>query len=240
MRYRLVMIWYILLIVLMLEMAVYGLSFYVSESYRKTARERFNAAACEWREADKNLPYADIINRLARQSGVSAQLVAAVIQAESSFQPRALSRNGAYGLMQVTPDTWRHVNRELNVCNGKHAGECTPECYYTPELNIRIGTVYLAKMIQRYKGDVTLALAAYNAGPGMVDHYGGIPPYDETQAYLERIIGYWYKGESVYSLAVTRWQKIKLILGWWIVVTVSLETGVGWLLFRRHRSWRWR
>ncbi len=238
------MIWYILLIVLALEIAAYGLSCLVSERYHKTVLERFNAGASEWREADKNLPYSDIINSSARQSGLSGQLVAAVIQAESSFQPQALSRNGAYGLMQIIPDTWRYVNREINVCNGRHAGECTTECFYNPELNIRIGTAYLAKLVKRYNGDIARALAAYNAGPGVVDKYAGIPPYGETQEYLERIIGYWYKNEklglSVYSLAAERWGKIGKVLGWWVILTVLLETWVGWLLFRRHRSWRWR
>ena len=118
--------------------------------------------------------YDDLIRQYAGQHGVSADLVRAVIQAESGFNPRALSPKGAMGLMQLMPAT----ARDLGVSDPFHPGE-----------NIRGGVRYLARLLERFKQDVELALAAYNAGPARVDQYDGVPPFRETRDYVRKITG---------------------------------------------------
>ncbi len=101
-------------------------------------------------------------------------LVNAVIETESSYNPRALSPRGAMGLMQLMPAT----ARELNV-----------EDPFEPEQNIRGGVELLRRLLDRYNGDYRMALAAYNAGEGAVERSGGVPDYPETQEYVRRVIG---------------------------------------------------
>ena len=115
--------------------------------------------------------------RLARSSGLAAgvdpALVAAVAQTESGFDPRATSRTGAAGLMQLMPAT------------ASSLGVADP---YDPVQNVRGGAVYLHALLERFHASVPLAIAAYNAGPGAVERYGGIPPFAETQAYVDRVM----------------------------------------------------
>ncbi|MFL1454833.1 lytic transglycosylase domain-containing protein [Marinobacter sp. GN3S48] len=117
-------------------------------------------------------PYRDEIQAAARQFQIDPALVRAVIHAESAFNAGAVSPKGAQGLMQLMPAT----ARELAVSNAMNAAE-----------NIRGGVNYLAQMLKRFGGDTKLATAAYNAGPGAVGRHGGIPPYAETRAYVERV-----------------------------------------------------
>ncbi len=140
---------------------------------------RFHCFACDpdssvdWRKTPLFLnPYEREIAVAAREFGVDPALVRAVIHAESAFNETAISPAGAQGLMQLMPAT----ARELGVTNAMLATE-----------NIRGGVHYLAKMLRRFKGDITLATAAYNAGPGAVGRHGGIPPYAETKAYVNRV-----------------------------------------------------
>ncbi|HET7875229.1 MAG TPA: transglycosylase SLT domain-containing protein [Methylomirabilota bacterium] len=114
------------------------------------------------------------IREIAGRYGVEQSLVEAVIRAESAFNPHAVSRRGARGLMQLMPQT-AYV---LGVRDS-----------FNPRQNIEGGVRHLRYLIDRYPGNLALALAAYNAGEGAVDAYGGIPPYPETQQYVEKILG---------------------------------------------------
>ncbi len=116
--------------------------------------------------------YATEIRAAALQHGVDEAIVRAIIHAESSFNPNALSRVGAQGLMQLMPAT----ARRFGVSNAFDASQ-----------NIRGGVQYLAWLLKRYNGDLTLAAAGYNAGEGAVDKYKGVPPYSETRLYVQRV-----------------------------------------------------
>jgi soluble lytic murein transglycosylase-like protein len=118
--------------------------------------------------------YDTLIQQAAERHGVSADLVRAVIQAESGFNRYAVSPKGAMGLMQLMPAT----ARELGVSDPFH-----------PADNIRGGVTYLAQLLDRFDQNVELALAAYNAGPGSVERYGSVPPYRETRNYVKKITG---------------------------------------------------
>ncbi|HKC49866.1 MAG TPA: lytic transglycosylase domain-containing protein [Myxococcota bacterium] len=113
------------------------------------------------------------IRRASRQHGVSAALVKAVIAAESGFDPLAESRRGARGLMQLMPAT---------------ADQLGVDDAYDPWQNIDGGTRYLCEMIDRFPGELELALAAYNAGPETVRQFQGVPPYAETRGYVKRVL----------------------------------------------------
>lgn len=244
MRHRSLSLWYVLLVIFVVEFAAYGLTGLMTNGYRKLMWERFNVGVQEYHDANSGLPYAEMINRYARAEGISGQVVAVVIKAESSFRPRALSSAGAYGLMQIMPSTWRQINNEIKVCVGRHTGECNSDCFFDPELNIRVGTAYLSRLYKANHGDMVLALASYNAGPGEVSRYGGVPPYKETNHYIDRIITYWYteqhKALPPYGLKAEYWQEVHTTLGWLCAITGGLIGVMIWRLLKRYHSWRWR
>ena len=125
----------------------------------------------------------DIFEEASATYGVSVDLIKAVAKAESNFNPDAVSRAGAQGVMQLMPGT----ARALGVTDSFDARQ-----------NIMGGTKYLKQNLERFHGDVSLALAAYNAGPGSVEKYGGVPPYAETQNYVKKVCSY-MEGAPLYA-----------------------------------------
>jgi soluble lytic murein transglycosylase-like protein len=114
-----------------------------------------------------------LVREVSSEHGIDPRLADAVVQVESGYDPRAVSRRGALGLMQLMPET----ARRLDVSNP-----------FDPEQNVRGGMREFARLVNRYSGRLPLALAAYNAGEGAVTRYRGIPPYAETRTYVTRIM----------------------------------------------------
>lgn len=121
----------------------------------------------------KSASFSDIIKKASQTYGVDEKVIRAVIKNESSFNPQAVSHCGAQGLMQLMPST----AKSLGVNNA-----------FDPEQNIMAGTKYLKHKLDEFGGDLRLALAAYNAGSGAVKRHGGVPPYKETQAYVNKVL----------------------------------------------------
>ncbi|WP_430388246.1 lytic transglycosylase domain-containing protein [Dyella sp. 20L07] len=126
-----------------------------------------------WDSVALNLTaYADVIELASRESGVDEAFLRAIIHAESAFNPRAMSLKGAQGLMQLMPGTAMDMG--------------VRDAFDTAQ-NIRGGARYLGLLLRTFNGSEQLAAAAYNAGPGAVQRYNGVPPYDETRVYVERV-----------------------------------------------------
>jgi len=121
--------------------------------------------------------YDALISDASERYGVSFPLLKAIIKAESDFDPHAVSKKGATGLMQIMPE------------NFKPLGIRDP---FDPWQNINAGARYFKQMYDRFKGKLALSLAAYNAGPTAVDRYKTIPPYEETEEYVRRVLKYYY------------------------------------------------
>ena len=115
----------------------------------------------------------NVVSQISKKHGVDEKLVQALIKQESGFNPKAKSKSGAIGLMQLMPAT------------AKNLGVKDP---YNTVQNVEGGVKYLKSMLNKYNGNIILALAAYNAGPGAVDKYSGVPPYSETQNYVKNIL----------------------------------------------------
>jgi transglycosylase-like protein with SLT domain len=115
----------------------------------------------------------EVVSAASDKHQIDADLITSVIHAESAFNPKARSPKGAQGLMQLMPET----ASRLGVTNA-----------YDPAANVDGGTQYLRQLLLQYDGDIIKALAAYNAGPGRVQQYHGVPPFHETQAYVARIV----------------------------------------------------
>jgi soluble lytic murein transglycosylase-like protein len=126
----------------------------------------------ERREALVDIPFGRQIAVAARLHQVDSLLVASVVEVESTFRPSAGSPKGAVGLMQLLPSTAGLSRAKLK----------------NPDTNLDAGAAYLSQMIERFDGDLSLALAAYNAGPTNVRRYNGVPPFPETQQYVEKVL----------------------------------------------------
>ena len=127
-------------------------------------------------------PFRELIEAAAARYVVDADLITSVIAAESNFDPKAISRRNARGLMQLLPET----AARLGVQN-----------IFDPRENIDAGTRYLHDLLLLYKNDLALALAAYNAGPQRVHRYGRVPPFAETQSYVRRVRSAYVKRKAV-------------------------------------------
>ncbi len=148
----------------------------LSEKERKDVSEREKNLRGGRRSDSARLirtSYHTLVHKIANEYYIDPELVKAVITAESNWDPFAVSKKGAMGLMQLMPST----ASLLNVRNP-----------YDPEENIRAGIRYLRYLIDRFNGDIVLALAAYNAGPSVVERFGRIPPIAETLAYVKKVL----------------------------------------------------
>jgi membrane-bound lytic murein transglycosylase MltF len=125
--------------------------------------------------------YDEIIHKASKRYGVDVSLIKAVIKAESDFDQHAVSNKGAQGLMQLMPGT---------------ADAMDVDDPFDARDNIHGGTRYLGLMLERFKNDMRLALAAYNAGPERVAEFHGVPPYQETRSFIERVLNYYRQFNS--------------------------------------------
>ncbi len=121
-------------------------------------------------------PYGELILAAARRNSLNPDLVAAMVRAESAFDPWAVSAKGSLGLLQLQPDTAARFGVAV-------------EHLFDPAWNLEAGVRYLDWLAERFEENLPLVLAAYNAGEGVVDLYGGVPPYRETRDYIQRIYG---------------------------------------------------
>lgn len=137
-----------------------------------------------------DVPYGRAMSAAAERHRVDALLVAAIVEAESGFDPGRISPRGAVGLMQVLPSTAGDL------------GAPAAKALLDPRVNLDVGSRYLGQLIEDFSGDLTLAVAAYNAGPGAVERYRGVPPYPETQEYVKRVLALY--DEHNQTMGVTR------------------------------------
>jgi soluble lytic murein transglycosylase len=140
-------------------------------------KERTYEPSADCRTSD----FDGLIRQIALSEGVDPLLIRGIVQVESQFNPRARSSKGAMGLMQLMPETATLM------------GIRDP---WDPRENIAGGTRYFSSLMKRYKGDIAKALAAYNAGPGAVDTYNGIPPYQETREYVKNVLAIFNGGRK--------------------------------------------
>jgi len=145
----------------------------ITHSSRPITEKSFSNMMSEVSTKTLKEKFSPLIQQAAKEHNMDPKLLSAVIEKESGFNPNAVSQKGAMGLMQLMPGTAQElgVNNPLN-----------------PQENIRAGTKYLSSLLNRYHGDVALALSAYNAGPGNVEKFKGIPPFKETQNYVRGIV----------------------------------------------------
>lgn len=178
-------------------------------------------------------PFSDLINLYSIKQDLDPSLVASIISQESHFKPTAVSSTGARGLMQIMPTTWREFNPD-SQCTGEHSPPARgSDCIFDVEANLRTGTAYLRVLLNRFDGDVIMSLAAYNAGVTRVLRFGGeeasggVPPFEETRNYVQRIVNYWSGiRHNAASFDVKKFQLARKMQRWLIVASVVL-----WLVF---------
>lgn len=151
---------------------------------KKTSTTSFDS----YLNQDKEVSLEDIFEKAADKYNVSIDLLKAIAKQESNFNPDAVSRSGAMGVMQLMPAT----AKELGVTDA-----------FDAEQNIMGGAKYISKLLDQYDGDTKLALAAYNAGSGNVRKYGGIPPFKETQNYVVKVMDYYKQNLDASDITVT-------------------------------------
>ncbi|MCK9275508.1 MAG: lytic transglycosylase domain-containing protein [Syntrophales bacterium] len=144
------------------------------------ASSKYKLYIKDWSRAQNKVKrvaqFDETIEAAARAHGIESHLLKAVVKAESDFNPRAVSKKGALGLMQIMPENIQKLEIE------------NP---FDPYDNIMGGARYLKELLRRFDGNLPLALAAYNAGPGHVEKLQGIPPFEETEIYVQRVLKYY-------------------------------------------------
>jgi soluble lytic murein transglycosylase len=148
-----------------------------NQNYRIFVKEKTRVT--RWYSSEK---YDELISDASERTGVAFPLLKAIIKAESDFDPYAVSKKGATGLMQIMPQNFKPLGIE------------DP---FDPWQNINAGARYFKQMYDRFKGKLALSLAAYNAGPTAVDRYKTIPPYEETEEYVRRVMKYYYNYKNL-------------------------------------------
>lgn len=148
---------------------IYGLSFFYGQGIVQKTENVVQPV-------DEQIKFGEVIKEAAKQNSVHPALIKAVIHAESGFNPRARSNVGARGLMQIMPSTQKYLKL-------KNA--------FDPQQNVEAGSRYLKELINRFNGKLSLAIAAYNAGPGAVARFGGVPPYKQTRQYVQKVLAYY-------------------------------------------------
>lgn len=157
----------------------------------QTGRDDFAAYLDEATSLD------DIFERASAKYNVPLNLLKAIGKAESDFKPNAVSKSGAQGVMQLMPST----AAELGVTDS-----------FDPEQNIMGGSKYISDLLKRYDGDTKLALAAYNAGMGNVKKYGGVPPFEETQNYVVKVMRYMEEDFTAGTVKVTGSKEARTVM----------------------------
>ena len=154
---------------------------------QKVIAEKSNKVIPDKKKIEKSLAvnadYSSYVQKSARKYEIEPELIHAVIRTESNGNHRAVSKKGAMGLMQLMPST----ASDMNVANP-----------FSPEENIEGGTRYLRYLIEKFNGNLTLAIAAYNSGPKTVERYGNVPPISETKQYVSRVLAL-YNGKRQYD-----------------------------------------
>jgi soluble lytic murein transglycosylase-like protein len=210
---------------------------YLTTVYARTAAARF-AHEAGTPHAVHGIPYANLINETAGAVRLNPALLAAIVSAESAFDPRARSARGAYGLMQVMPGTWREIGGTPDCRPPAEIGGAVAPCVEQPEANLAVGAAYLRRLADRFDDNMVLTVAAYNAGTVPVLRYHGVPPFPETTRYMRQVSLAWLRLQTTGTLTplwsgiIRRfdlWQRLRGIL----IVALAIMALPWALPFRR-------